>query len=89
MLLNLHKKTWMDGLQLKDYREHCDNNEQTVKTMLELVKSYNKVSELPYWKWSFANNFREIVFMIRIFPTARLFLHLQKFQVGDNRFFEK
>ena len=48
MLLNLHKKTWMDGLQLKDYREHCDNNEQTVKTMLELVKSYNKVSELPY-----------------------------------------
>ena len=47
MLLNLHKKTWMDGLQLKDYREHCDNNEQTVKTMLELVKNYNKVSELP------------------------------------------
>lgn len=43
MLLNLHKKTWMDGLNLKDYHEHCQSNEKTVETMLELVKNYHKV----------------------------------------------
>ena len=31
MLLNLHKKTWMDGLQLRDYKEISTGNEQTVK----------------------------------------------------------
>ena len=31
MLLNLHKKTWMDGLCLMDYTQHCKNNEKTVK----------------------------------------------------------
>ena len=44
MLLNLHKKSWMEGLNLKDYNEHCQENESTVKTMLELVKNYHKVS---------------------------------------------
>ena len=43
MLLNLHKKSWMEGLNLKDYNEHCQGNEETVKTMLELVKNYHKV----------------------------------------------
>ena len=43
MLLNLHKKTWMDGLKLKDYHHHCQSNEETVKMMLDLTKSYNKV----------------------------------------------
>lgn len=45
MLLNLHKKSWMDGLMLKDYNEHCKVNETTVKDMLVLAKTYNKAVE--------------------------------------------
>ena len=30
MLLNLHKKTWMDGLTLQDYDDHCAHNQKTV-----------------------------------------------------------
>ncbi|CAH3156900.1 unnamed protein product [Porites lobata] len=45
MLLNLHKKTWMDGLTLQDYDEHCALNQKTVKEMLELVKNYHKAVE--------------------------------------------
>ena len=43
MLLNLHKKSWVDGLTLDDYKTHCTNNENTVKEMLELAKNYHKV----------------------------------------------
>lgn len=43
MLLNLHKKSWMDGLTLKDYNDHCKVNETTVEAMLKLAKNYNKV----------------------------------------------
>lgn len=43
MLLNLHKKSWMEGLTLQDYSEHCKLNETIVKEMLELAKNYNKV----------------------------------------------
>lgn len=43
MLLNLHKKSWMDGLMLADYQEHCSVNETTVAEMLDLAKNYNKV----------------------------------------------
>lgn len=43
MLLNLHKKTWMDGLMLQDYKDHCKVNESTVHNMLDLAKNYNKV----------------------------------------------
>merc|ERR1712141_457294 len=45
MLLNLHKKSWMDGLTLKDYNTHCQTNEKSVKEMLELAKNYNKSLE--------------------------------------------
>lgn len=45
MLLNLHKKSWMEGLTLQDYSEHCKLNENIVKEMLELAKNYNKVSK--------------------------------------------
>ncbi|CAD7093688.1 unnamed protein product [Hermetia illucens] len=45
MLLNLHKKSWMDGLRLADYNEHCTINENTVAEMLELAKNYNKALE--------------------------------------------
>lgn len=33
MLLNLHKKTWMDGLTLQDYSDHCSLNENKVKVV--------------------------------------------------------
>ncbi|GFS32522.1 26S proteasome non-ATPase regulatory subunit 14 [Nephila pilipes] len=45
MLLNLHKKSWMDGLMLQDYNEHSVINEKTVTEMLELAKAYNKSLE--------------------------------------------
>lgn len=44
MLLNLHKKTWMDGLTLAEYSEHSRINENIVSEMLELAKNYNKVN---------------------------------------------
>lgn len=46
MLLNLHKKTWMDGLTLAEYSEHSRLNENIVSEMLELAKNYNKVCSI-------------------------------------------
>src|SRR5882757_7305263 len=45
MLLNLHKKSRMDGLMLKNYNEHCNVNEKRVTEMLDLAKAYNKAVE--------------------------------------------
>ena len=45
MLLNLNKKSWIDGLRLQDYNEHCKQNEATVKTMLDLANNYHKALE--------------------------------------------
>jgi len=45
MLLNLHKKSWADGLKLHDYNEHCGANEKTVQSMLDLAKAYTKSLE--------------------------------------------
>ncbi len=45
MLLNLNKKSWIDGLRLQDYNDHCQINELTVKTMFELANNYNKALE--------------------------------------------
>lgn len=45
MLLNLHKKSWMDGLRLTEYDKHEHVNETTVAQMLELAKLYNKSVE--------------------------------------------
>jgi len=42
MLLNLHKKKWTEGLRLDKFDEQEQNNETTVKSMLELAKNYNK-----------------------------------------------
>ena len=39
MLLNLHKKTWMDGLMLQDYNDHCGVNDKTVKVTTDLTLS--------------------------------------------------
>ena len=43
MLLNLHKKTWMEGLKLANFDNHSKENEKLVASMLELAKSYHKV----------------------------------------------
>ncbi|CAH0480158.1 unnamed protein product [Peronospora belbahrii] len=42
MLMNLHKKTWSDGLMLTKFEDHSKENETTVKTMLALTEQYNK-----------------------------------------------
>ena len=45
MLLNLNKKSWIDGLRLQNYNDHCKLNETTIKTMLDLANNYNKALE--------------------------------------------
>jgi 26S proteasome regulatory subunit N11 len=42
MLLNLHKKNWTNGLTIKSAVAHANSNEETLKTMLDLAKQYNK-----------------------------------------------
>jgi len=43
MLMNLHKKNWNDGLALQNYEKQSSQNEETVKTMIKLVKNYKKM----------------------------------------------
>jgi len=45
MLLNLHKKSWMEGLTLQNYHDHSCLNEDTVKGILGLAQAYNKSLE--------------------------------------------
>jgi len=45
MLLNLHKKSWMEGLTLQNYNNHSCLNEETVKDILGLAQAYNKSLE--------------------------------------------
>merc|ERR1712037_288767 len=45
MLMNLHKKNWVDGLTLRDYEQHCNLNRETVEEMLKLAKDYDKSLE--------------------------------------------
>merc|ERR1711970_655763 len=45
MLMNLNKKSWVDGLTLNDYNNHCQLNQQTVGEMLQLAKNYDKALE--------------------------------------------
>lgn len=45
MLMNLNKKSWSDGLTLRDYKDHCNLNQQTVGEMLQLAKNYDKALE--------------------------------------------
>jgi len=42
MLMNLNKKSWVDGLTLRDYNQHCSLNQDTVGEMLKLAKDYDK-----------------------------------------------
>uniref|UniRef100_A0A915IL98 MPN domain-containing protein n=1 Tax=Romanomermis culicivorax TaxID=13658 RepID=A0A915IL98_ROMCU len=45
MLLNLHKRSWIDALRLQDYEHHCGCNEKNVEELLNLAKAYNKSLE--------------------------------------------
>lgn len=42
MLLNLHKKTWTNGLTVTKFDEHAKENEKAVTAMLDFAKQYNK-----------------------------------------------
>jgi 26S proteasome regulatory subunit N11 len=42
MLMNLHKKTWTDGLKLTDYVTHADETVKTVTEMKDLSDAYEK-----------------------------------------------
>ncbi|CEH18430.1 mov34-domain-containing protein [Ceraceosorus bombacis] len=42
MLGNLHKRGWMEGLRLRDWGEHKENNEKAIERMLALSEAYNK-----------------------------------------------
>ena len=43
MLSNLHKKTWMTGLQLQDFKEIGASNEKTVE-VIKLIHLNNDLS---------------------------------------------
>jgi len=55
MLLNLHKKSWIDGLKLDEYQTHCCGNETVIKDLLELAKNYNKVNPATYHMQTWAH----------------------------------
>jgi 26S proteasome regulatory subunit N11 len=42
MLLNLHKKTWSQGLEVTSFETHASKNEKTVTDILDFAKKYNK-----------------------------------------------
>jgi len=41
MLMNLHKKKWTEGLNVRKFDEHSEGNEKLLKEMVTLAKSYN------------------------------------------------
>ncbi|KAL5729222.1 multicatalytic endopeptidase [Ranunculus cassubicifolius] len=42
MLLNLHKKSWTDGLKLERFDKHSKSNEATILEMCDLTAKYNR-----------------------------------------------
>jgi len=42
MLLNLHKKTWSQGLEVTKFDTHSSRNEKTVTDILDFAKKYKK-----------------------------------------------
>merc|ERR1712190_97901 len=41
----LKQKSWVGGLTLNDYNNHCQLNKDTIKEMLTLAKNYDKALE--------------------------------------------
>jgi len=42
MLMNLHKRNWTEGLKLRDFNVHKEDNEKAIKSMLTLSEAYNQ-----------------------------------------------
>ena len=68
MLWNLHKKSWTEGLSLAEYEQHCKMNEQSVRSMLELAKTYNKVRKFSI---DVANIHSNVVLWIRLWKRKK------------------
>jgi 26S proteasome regulatory subunit N11 len=45
MLLNLHKRKWLSGLELSDFTEHAKTNAETVESVTELTRKYKNLIE--------------------------------------------
>jgi len=45
MLLNLHKRKWLAGLELNDFTEHAKTNTETVESVTELTRKYKDLIE--------------------------------------------
>jgi 26S proteasome regulatory subunit N11 len=45
MLLNLHKRKWLAGLELNDFTDHSKTNAETVKSVTELTRKYKDAIE--------------------------------------------
>jgi 26S proteasome regulatory subunit N11 len=43
MLLNVHKRGWIEGLKLKEFDKLEKKNEKKMKNMIKLTKEYNKM----------------------------------------------
>ena len=48
MLLNLHKKTWMEGLHTRRFDMHGKQNETAMTSMLSLAKHYNATLDASF-----------------------------------------
>lgn len=72
MLLNLHKKSWMDGLTLANYNEHSAINESTVAEMLDLAKNYNKVIFIHSSKFTTTKN-ELFIILVYFFGTVHYY----------------
>merc|ERR1712146_716916 len=50
MLLNLHKRTWSDGLELENFTKHADETQETMKDVVDLTAKYDLMikDELKY-----------------------------------------
>jgi 26S proteasome regulatory subunit N11 len=45
MLLNLHKRKWLAGLELNDFTDHAKTNAETVESVTELTRKYKDLIE--------------------------------------------
>ncbi|CAF4150705.1 unnamed protein product [Rotaria sordida] len=45
MLLNLHKKSWINGLTIENFNQHNEHNINIIKQMVDLSKNYIKLLE--------------------------------------------
>lgn len=80
MLLNLHKKTWTQGLRIPDLTEQMKKNEQTMEQLLDLSKEYKKRLEEEEGKSA-----DEIAVMTvgKVDPKKHLEMHVEELMVDN------